>query len=433
MTAPLLFKGGRIAAEDRPDLIEADVLVENGRIAAVAPGLPAPAGAEVRDVGGKILVPAMFDVHVHLREPGREDKETIESGSKAALNGGVTGILAMPNTEPPIDSGGMVRFVRNLARDRAVVPVWTSGCITKGRKGESLAEIADMREQGAVMFTDDGSPVSNPQVLRRALEYARTFGAILASHCETMELSGDGAMNEGRMSYRLGVPGVPACSEEICIDRDLALARVARGRIHIQHVSSARGMEIIRRYKEDGVQVTCEVSPHHLLFCDEDIADFDTHYKMNPPLRTREDNARLLEGLKEGLFDVIATDHAPHTRFEKDRDFREAPFGITGLETALISLYDRFIRADAFGWDLLVRRYSAEPRRLLGFDPVPIAEGGAAEFLVFDPEAVTRVDETFMRSLSINTPFLNRELRGSVEQVVRDGQVVLDRPAGVVP
>lgn len=433
------YRGGAIASADQREPVAADLLVEHGRIVAVAPDLVAAsaipvaqagqpgAELEVIDCQGRILLPGMFDVHVHAREPGREDKETIASTGEAAINGGVTGIVLMPNTTPAIDSGGMVQVVLDIARNQCRIPVWTSGCITKDRAGRELAGIAGMKARGAVFLTDDGNPVENPRVLRRAMEYARDFGLFTASHCETMELSGSGAMNEGPASFRLGIPGIPAISEEICLDRDIRLAQYTGSHVHIQHVTTARGMNTIRRFKEDGVSVSCEVAPHHLMFCDEDVRDFDTHYKMNPPLRTPEDNEALLQGLIDGVFDVIATDHAPHTRYEKALDFVGAPFGITGLDTALVSLFDRFIRHGRLGWDVLVRRYADEPRKLLGFEPVRIAEGERAEFVVFDPRRTSLFSEDFMRSKSINTPFLDQELQGRVVRVVVGEEVLLDR------
>ena len=433
MTRPILFANGHLADDDHPKPFPSDILVgADGIIQAAEPSIKPPEGAEIVDCTGKILLPGLFDVHVHVREPGREDKETIATGSEAAINGGVTAILAMPNTTPAIDSAGMVRFVLSIAKDQSRIPVFTSGCITKGREGKELAEIADMVEKGAVMITDDGSPVSDAYVLRRALEYARNFDVIVASHCETMELSGDGCMNEGPHSYAMGVTGIPACSEEICIDRDCRLAQLTGGRLHIQHVSSARGMEIIRRFKNEGVRVTAEVAPHHLIFADEDIQNYDTHYKMNPPLRTREDNARLLEGLKEGVFDVIATDHAPHTEHEKNLDFSSAPFGITGLETALLSLYQYFIKPGHFGWDLLVKRYADEPRRMLGLPPASLKQGNRADLVVFDPSRSTRIDRAFMRSKSINTPFLDKVLQGSIERVYQGTTPLLARPTDLL-
>ncbi len=422
----LLIKGGEIAAEEGP-LVRGDVLVKDGVILAVGEALEGLPDAKVIDAEGKIVAPAMFDAHVHFREPGQEHKEDIEHGTEAAINGGVTGVVMMPNTAPAIDSPSVVRTILEKAREVSRIPVYTSGCITRERAGGELSAIEGMRELGVVMLTDDGDPVANPAVLRNAMEYATPFGMFFASHCEVPELSGPRALNEGKVSYQLGIKGSPACSEEICMDRDIRLAHATGARIHIQHVSSAIGMETIRWWKKMGAKVTAEVSPHHLIFNEEDIGDYDTHYKMNPPLRTSEDNAALLEGLKEGVFDLIATDHAPHTAFEKEQDFVSAPNGITGLETALVSLYDRFIASQQIGWDLVVKRYSAEPRRMMGLDVVPVEEGKPADFIVFDPAGETTFSREFMRSKSINTPLLDQTLQGRVELVVRGSETLLQR------
>ncbi len=423
----LILRNGQLAREDAPDLTPTDLFIEKGRLKAVGENLPSVEGVREIDCSGRVFLPGLFDVHVHLREPGREDKETVSSGSEAAINGGVTGIVAMPNCTPAIDSGGMVQSVLDIASREARIPVFTTGCITKGRLGLELANIGGMHARGAVMITDDGDSVGNPQMLRRAMEYAREFGLIVASHCEVKELSGVGAMNEGKVSYRLGIPGIPAESEEICISRDIRLAHLTGAHVHIQHVTTGEGMRIIERFKEDGIRVTCEVAPHHLIFNESHIEDYDTHYKMNPPLRTKEDNAILLDGLKRGVFDVIATDHAPHTDFEKMLDFSSAPFGITGLETALLSLYESFIKPGHFGWDLLVKRYSAEPRRLLGMEPVQFKEGAQVNLTVFDSDKTTRFTEEFMRSKSRNTPYLDKEVQGQVEMVLLGDHILLDR------
>lgn len=423
-----LFKDAEIAAAGARGLKKVDVLVDGGKISQVEPGIATPEGADVIDCAGKVLLPGMFDAHVHLREPGRNDKETIRTGTEAAINGGVTGLVAMPDTSPAIDSGGVVRSVLDIAGRTARIPVQVAGAITKGREGREMASIAGMVGAGVRMITDDGSPVQNPQMLRRAMEYAREFGLIVASHCETMELSSSGAMNEGKISYKLGIPGIPAISEEICIERDIAIARHTRCRLHIQHVTTARGMEIIGRAKADGIAVTCEVAPHHLIFNERDIGSYDANFKMNPPLRTAEDNEALLQGLIDGVFDLIATDHAPHTEFEKQQqDFGNAPFGITGLETALPSLFHFFIKPGKFDWGLLVERYSSQPRKLLGLDPVEIAAGNAAELVLFDPAAKTVFTKDFMCSKASNTPFLNRTLDGRVVMVVRGDEVLLSR------
>lgn len=423
-----LYRHAQIASEDSPKLETADVLVEGDKIIGVAADITDVENTEVIDCTGRILLPGLFDIHVHAREPGQEDKENIATCAEAAINGGVTGFVMMPNTSPAIDNAGVVRSVLESARRTRIGPgIYTTGAITKGRKGEELAGIAGMKAAGAVMLTDDGFPVNNPQVLRRAMEYARDHDLPLASHCEVKELSGKGCMHEGKISYSLGLPGIPAISEEICIARDIRLAEFTGVHLNIQHVSTERGMGTIKRAKDRGIHVTCEIAPHHLLFNHEHIGDYDTHYKMNPPLRTPEDNAALLQGLKDGWFDVIATDHAPHTPFEKNQDFASAPFGITGLETALVSLYDRFISRDILDWGLIVKRFSAEPRRLMKLPAVPVKEGGIAEFILFNPARTTTFSRDFMKSKSINTPFLDQTLQGMVERVVYRGEELLAR------
>jgi len=423
-----LYRHAQIASEDSPKLQTADVLVEGDKIIGLAANITGVDNAEIIDCTGRILLPGLFDIHVHAREPGQEDKENIATCAEAAINGGVTGFVMMPNTAPAIDNAGVVRSVLESARRTRIGPgIYTTGAITKGRKGEELAGIAGMKAAGAVMLTDDGFPVDNPQVLRRAMEYARDYDLPLASHCEVKELSGKGCMHEGKISYALGLPGIPSISEEISISRDIRLAEFTGVHLNIQHVTTAEGMRTIKRAKDRGIRVTCEIAPHHLMFNHEHIGDYDTHYKMNPPLRTPEDNAALLQGLKDGWFDVIATDHAPHTPFEKNQDFASAPFGITGLESALVSLYDYYISKDILDWGLIVKRYSAEPRRIMKLQPVPIKEGGIAEFILFNPARTTTFSRSFMKSKSINTPFLDKTLQGMVERVIYRGEELLVR------
>jgi len=424
----LLITHARIASEDSSTLTEADVLIEDGVIREIGKGLAAPESCRVIDAAGRILMPGMFDAHVHFREPGFESKETIASGAEAAINGGITGVVMMPNTSPAIDSATVVGQVLDIAKRTARIPVHTSGCVTKGRHGKEMAGIDGMRSLGVKMLTDDGDTTGDASVLLRAMQYATELGMFFASHCEVPELAGPRALNEGVMSYRLGIKGSPACAEEIIIDRDIRLAHAAGAHIHIQHVSSKLGMETIRWWKSRGdVKVTAEVAPHHLLFSDEDIGEYDTHYKMNPPLRTRADNEALLEGLIEGVFDLIATDHAPHTPFEKAQDFVSAPNGITGLDTALVSLHHHFIVTGKFGWDLLIKRFSAEPRRMMGLPVATIAAGQSADLVLFDPAKETTFTAGFMKSKSRNTPFLDKTLTGSVDLVVLGRKILLDR------
>jgi dihydroorotase len=420
----LFLQGGEVATEDAAPR-RADVWVIDGTIKAVGV-MDAPEGARVVDCAGKIVMPGMFDAHVHFREPGQEHKETILDGTEAAINGGITGVVMMPNTSPSIDSATVVNRVLEIGR-KCRIPVLTSGCITVGRKGEEMAPIAGMKKAGVLMLTDDGDAVPNAALLKRSMEYALEFDLFFASHCEDPQLAGPRALNEGPVSYRLGIQGTPALAEEICMDRDIRIAHATGMHLHIQHVSSALGMETIRWWKSKGAKVTAEVAPHHLMFRDEDIGDYDTHYKMNPPLRTAEDNAALLQGLKDGVFDLIATDHAPHTEFEKSQAFVDAPNGLTGLDTALVSLHDRFICNGDFGWDLIVKRYSAEPRRMMRLEVAEIAEGKPADLIVFDPKKETTFTKEFMKSKSSNTPFLNKTLKGSVEMVVLGDEVLLER------
>jgi dihydroorotase len=424
-----LYRAALIASEYHRELRRADVLVEGDRIIGVADTLDGIEGAMIIECAGQIMLPSLFDVHVHAREPGREDKETIQTCSEAAINGGITGLVLQPNTHPAIDSAAAVQNVLDIAHEKSRIwpSVFTAGAITKGRKGEELAAIAGMKGRGVAYLTDDGDPVSNPQVLRRAMEYAKQFDLTLASHCEVKELSGKGCMHEGSVSYSLGLQGIPSISEEIGIARDIRLAEYVGVRLHIQQVSTEKGMNTIRRAKDRGIRVTCEIAPHHLLFNHQHVGNYDTHYKMNPPLRTPEDNTALLQGLIDGVFDVIATDHAPHTEFEKNQDFASAPFGITGLETALPSLFHSFIAKGHFGWDVLVKRYANEPRRLIHLPDTEIKEGNIAEFILFDPARSTTFTPEFMKSKSKNSPFLDHTLQGQVTRVNYRGQELLSR------
>ena len=425
----LLITNARIASENSPALTDADVLLVGGIIQQIGTGLAVPEGTRVIDARGRILLPGMFDAHVHLREPGFEAKETIASGTEAAINGGITGVVMMPNTQPAIDSATVVRQVMEIIKGTARIPVFISGCVTKERHGKELSGIDGMRALGVRMLTDDGDTTGDPAVLMRAMQYATEFGMFFASHCEVPELAGPRALNDGPVSYRLGIKGSPACAEEIIIERDIRLAHATGAHIHIQHVSSQLGMESIRAWKRRGdVRLTAEVTPHHLLFTDEDIGDYDTHYKMNPPLRTRADKEALLQGLIDGVFDLIATDHAPHTPFEKSQDFTTAPNGITGLDTALVSLHHHFVATHKFGWDLIVKRYSAEPRRLMGLPVAAIADGQPVDLILFDPAATTTFTRDFMQSKSQNTPFLDKTLMGRVDLVVLGGNILLERP-----
>ena len=410
-----LFHGGRIAREESADLLSGDVLVDDrGRIERIGEGLETPSDTEEVDCTGLILVPGMFDLNVHSRDPGATDKEDLESCAAAAINGGITGLALAPDTSPVVDSGNQVRSILEMAASKCPLTVVQLGAITRGNEGRELAAIGGMAEAGAPMITDATNAVSCPDLLKRAMEYAREFDIPIASLGEVAELSRGRLMNDGAVAYRLGLPGIPSISEEIGIDRNVRIAKYTGARLHVQQVSTRESARILGRAREEGLDVTSEVSPHHLIFDEEDVGAFDTRYKTNPPLRTEADRDALVQALIDGRIDVIATNHSPHSRYDKATDFASAPFGITGLDTAVVSLFDRFIDAGVFGWDLLIRRFSSTPRQLVGLPPVSISEGERADFFAFDPNGSSTFSRERMKSKSTNTPFLDRTLAGRV-------------------
>lgn len=424
MEARILIRNATVVSPGQETAVR-DVLMTHGRWEFPAAGT-VPENSRVIDGTGKILLPGLYDLHAHLREPGREDSETIATGTAAAVAGGFTGLTLMPDTCPPVDNGGMVQSVLEIAARTSLIPVQTSGCITRLREGKELAEIGEMRSRGAVLITDDPDPVQHPQVLRRALQYARDLGMLVATTCDVRELSGQGAMHDGPVSYQLGLPGLHPCAEEIGIARDIRLAQSCGSRIHIRGVSTARSVETIRRYKSEGTAVTAEAYPHHLLFTDSNVGDYDTNYKVKPPLRPESDRQALLQAVRDGVIDLLATDHTPCTWFEKTRDFGSAPFGMTGLATALPSLHDRLTSQGELTWEILVERFCTAPRRLLGLE-IPVIEPGApVNAILFDPQkAVTYTPEN-LKSPSLNTPFLNQTLTGAVVWAALGDRVLLD-------
>lgn len=424
---PLLIQSAQVVRASGT-LETCDVLVEDGKIIAVARNLvPAP-GTRIIDASEMVMLPGLFDTHAHLREPGHEDSETLESGAQAALRGGITGLVMMPDTHPPIDNGGMVQSVLDVAsKVSAKLDFYVAGCISKGGRGEDLAEIGDMQMRGAVMITDDPNSIANPQLMRRALQYARGLGVLVAAHCDTPELTAAGSMNDGRTSYRLGLPGMHACSEEICLVRDIRLAQAMNTRIHIQHLTTARGVETLARYKKEGMAVTAGVTPHHLIFTEADVGEYNTNFKVKPPLRTSSDTRALQQGLRAGVIDVIATDHSPFTEFEKEREFANAPFGMTGLETALPALYQNLIRPGLLDWPTLVERFSRAPRRLINVPVAAIEPGQPANWVLFNPNGVSHFNRDALGSKSFNTPFLDQTLPGQVIMVMLKNQILLDR------
>lgn len=411
-----LFKNASIARADSPELEKADVLVgDDGVIKEVGKDI---AGDAASDCAGCVLVPGMFDLHVHAREPGAEHKETLATCADAALNGGITGLVLMPDTSPPIDTGNLVKSLQDLVSEASPIPMLVAGCLTKRREGEKLAGFSGMANRGVVMLTDSDRTVPCPDLLRRCMEYARDFHLVVTSHCDTPALAKAGAVNEGRVSYQLGLPGIPAISQEIAIDRDIRVAQHTGAKLHLQQISTAHALRAISDAKATGTNVTCEVSPFHLLLSEDDIEDYNTAYKLDPPLRLPADRDALLKGLLDDTVDAIATNHAPHTEFEKAADFASAPFGVAGLETAVLSLYDRFIKNGVFGWDLLIRKYSVAPREIVGQQPVAIQEGEKANFFVFDPEGETTVDAGYLKTKSHVSPFLGKAFAGAIRETV---------------
>ncbi len=410
-----LFRGGRIASAEATEFVPEDVLVDgSGTIIARGKGFEVPADAEVIDCTGCILVPGMFDVHVHAREPGQEHKETLATCSRAALAGGVTGCVLMPDTMPPVDTGNLVKSVMDLVSEQSLIPMYQAGCLTKGREGKEMAGYSGMAARKVPMLTDADHTVPCPYLMRRCMEYAKDFGVLVTSHCDTPPLSKGGAIHEGLTSYRLGLPGIPAMSQEIGIDRDIRIAQHTAGRLHISQISTTHGLKSVQIAKEEGAAITCEVSPHHLVLTDASIRDYNTHFKFDPPLRPAADVEALVQGFIDGSIDVLASDHAPHTEFEKSSEFISAPFGAAGLETAVLLIFDRFIRRGVFGWDLLIERYSNAPRRLIGQQPAAIREGEKAEFFVFDEEGQTRISSDCMRTKGPVSPFLGETLSGQI-------------------
>lgn len=413
----------------------ADVIIENGAIVSVKPNSGIKPGEPgVIDATGLFVTPGFVDLHCHLREPGHEDAETVESGSAAGVRGGFTTLCCMPNTDPAIADQGMVRFVLDRASS-APGRVHPIGAVTRERHGETLAEIAEMVVAGAIAFSDDGAPVSNAGLLRRAMEYSRMFDVPIVSHCETVELGKDGVMHEGFISAKLGLRGIPAISEEICVARDIALARSTGARLHIAHVSTAGSVDIIRAAKAEGVRVSGEVAPHHLILTDDLIAkDFDPLFKVNPPLRPQHDVDALRQGLIDGTIDCIATDHAPHAWQEKDGEFDLAPFGMIGLETALGVGRRALIDTKLMEWPLLIDCLTRRPADVFGFDIGRLTPGAPADVVCFDPEAEWTVSLDSLHSKSKNSPYLGWTLKGVVRATLVDGQLVYDgRPgAGAV-
>ena len=423
----LLLRGGRVLDPSQQLDETGDVLLSKGVVEAVGRlGDVRRDGNELEtiDCAGRVVSPGFVDVHCHLREPGREEVETIASGARAAAAGGFTAVCAMPNTDPVTDNQAAVGFILSQARRAAAARVYPIGAISIGEKGETLAEFGEMVGAGAVAVSDDGKPVVSAQLMRTALEYARTFGIPVADHCEEPTLAAGGAMNEGLTSARLGLRGIPAEAEEIMAIRDMLLARLTGGHIHLCHMSTRGSVDLIRWGKERGINVTAEVCPHHLSLTEEAVEGYDTNAKMNPPLRTRADVEALQAAVKDGTIDVIATDHAPHHYDEKEREFADAPNGIVGLETALAVNLTWLVHSGIIELPLLVERMSCAPARLFKLPGGTLRKGGIADVTVFDPDATWTVDPARFASKGRNTPYAGQELRGLVDLTVVDGRVI---------
>jgi dihydroorotase len=421
----LLLKNGRVV-DPATGLDEVcDIVVRDGVISEIGHDLTIPKGETV-DLSEKVVLPGLVDVHVHLREPGREDEETVYSGTRAAAHGGFTALCAMPNTDPVPDEGSSIRFLVERAREHGAVRVYPVGAISVRQEGKALAEIGDMVGEGAVAVTDDGRSVPNAGMVRLAMDYTRAFDVPLVAHCEDDSLVGKGVVNEGVVSTRLGMLGWPAAAEEICVWRELRLAELTGCRLHLQHLSTAGSIELVRAAKARGVPVTCEVTPHHLFLTEDDITEsYETSLKMNPPLRTAEDAAALLAGLRDGTVDCIATDHAPHAPHEKALEFELAPFGTTGLETALPLVITNLVAKKKASWADVANWMSHGPRAALGLPDIRLEVGAVADITVVDPEAMVEVTAEWFCSKSRNSAFLGAKLLGKASEVLVGGYFAL--------
>ena len=424
MATPLI-RGGRVIDPaqgiDRVD----DVLVRDGLIVSVghAGGQPLGRADETIDAAGLIVAPGLIDMHVHLREPGREEDETIETGTRAALAGGFTSVACIPNTEPPIDTQAAVEFVHQKAARADTCNVFVVACVSRNREGKELAEIGQLVEAGAVAFSDDGAPVYDAELMRRAFEYCRMFDRPILAHEEVLELSRGGVMHEGLVSLVLGLTGMPAAAEEVMIGRDIALSEVTGGRLHVMHVSTAGGVALIRGAKARGARVTAEACPHHFTLTDESLRGFDSNFKMSPPLRTAADVEAIIEGLVDGTIDCIATDHAPHALEKKMLELDRAPFGILGLETAVGLTVTRLIAPGRLDWPRAIEALSTLPARILGINRGTLRPGAVADVTLIDPALSWRVDARGFASKSVNSPFHGWTLQGRAVATIVAGRV----------
>ena len=420
----LVIAGGSVIDPQEEREARLDLLVEDGVVRALdRPGAFDDVEADRIDAAGCTVAPGLIDMHVHLREPGFEYKETVLTGTRAAVAGGFTGVACMANTNPVNDTAAVTRYIREQARAAGLARVFPIGALSKGLRGEELADIGDMLDAGAVAISDDGRPVMDANLMRRALEYCSMFDVPISVHEEDLDLAAGGSMHEGPTALRLGLRGVPAAAEDVMVARDVALARLTRGRVHIAHVSTRTAVEEVRRAKADGLAVTAEVTPHHFTLTEEAVGAYDTNAKMSPPLRLAEDVAAMQAGLRDGTIDAIATDHAPHHRDEKEVEFDCAAHGVIGLETAL-PLTLQLVRAGVLTLPQAIRKLTLNPARILGLDHGRLAPGAAADVTIFDPAAVWRVDPLASYSRSHNTPFAGWDMTGTVVRTLVAGRTV---------
>jgi dihydroorotase len=421
---PVLLRGGRLIDPTQRIDDVLDLLLVDGVVADLGARLAAPDGTDVRELDGMIVVPGLIDVHVHLREPGFEHKETIASGARAAAAGGFTSVCAMPNTDPPVDDPASVGFVRAEGMRVGFARVYPVGCVSVGQKGERLTMIGEMVDAGAVAVSDDGRPVADSGLMRLALEYCQSFGIPVANHCEDLGLSRGGSMNEGVVCTRLGLTGIPNAAEDVMIARDLMLAELTGGRIHIQHVSTRRGVELIRRARERGVAVSAEATPHHLTLTEDAVDGYHTDAKVNPPLRKDTDRAAVREGVADGTLDLIATDHAPHHYDEKEQAFEDAPMGLVGLETALGLMLTHLVAEGVLSLTQLVERMSVGPARAFNLPGGTLRKGSPADVTIFHPTEPWTVQPERFVSKSRNTPFAGWTLQGRPRLTIVAGRAV---------
>ncbi|MDD4266617.1 MAG: dihydroorotase [Pirellulales bacterium] len=424
----LLIQNGRVIDPSQKLDRVTNLLIEGGRIAAF--DVESADGAAALDASGKIVAPGLIDIHVHLRDPGQEEDETIETGTAAALAGGFTSIACCPNTDPPIDSQGTVEYIKQKAARADNCNVYAIACVSKNREGKELSEIGQLVEAGAVGISDDGAPVYSPELLRRAFEYCLMFGIPVMNHAEILELTQHGVMHEGVTQLVLGLGGIPAAAEDVMVSRDVALAEATGGRLHVMHVSSGGSIHIIRRARKRGVRVTTEVTPHHFTLTDECLRTFDSNYKMNPPLRGPGHVQACIEGLQDGTIDCIVTDHAPHAKEKKMRELDQAPFGVVGLETALGLVVTRLIEPGHLTWSQALEKMTINPARVIGVPKGTLAAGADADVVVIDPKARWKVDPAKFLSKSTNTPFAGWELTGRADAVIVGGRLKFQRQGG---